>query len=101
MMTKARPDVMVRGRFGMMAFDETATLPAIGVPTKVVMGDRDTMTLLEAGQFIARNIPGAKLATLAPVRHPGLVEHQDRFDPLPADFATTSLTAATATVVTA
>ncbi len=83
----------------MMAFDETATLPAINVPTMVVIGDRDITTLPEAGQFIARNIPGAKLATLEPARHLGLIEHHDRFDPLIADFADTCLTAATASVV--
>jgi pimeloyl-ACP methyl ester carboxylesterase len=100
MMAKARPDVLARGMFGMMAFDETATLPTISVPTLVVIGDRDITTLPEAGRFIARNIPGADLTTLAPARHLGLMEYHDRFDQLLADFATSSLTATTAAVVT-
>ena len=58
-------------------------------PTLVVVGDKDTTTLPEAGQFIASNVPGAKLATLSPARHMGLIEHHGRFDQLVADFADT------------
>ena len=56
-MPTARPDVLARGMLGMIAYDATATLPTIGVPVLAVVGDRDTMTLPEAGQFIARSMP--------------------------------------------
>src|SRR5438105_1048746 len=75
MLAKARPDVLARGMFGMMAFDETATLAAIGVPTRVVIGDRDKTTVPEAGQFIARSIPRSEPVTFSPARHLGRFEY--------------------------
>ncbi len=85
----ARPDVLARGMLGMIGYDATATLATISVPTLVVVGDKDTTTLPEAGQFISSNVPKATLATLSPARHMGLIEHHGQFDQLVADFATT------------
>jgi pimeloyl-ACP methyl ester carboxylesterase len=82
---------------GMMAFDESATLPTIGVPTLVVIGDEDQTTVPEAGRWIARGIPGSKLVTLSPARHLGLVEYHDQFHGLLADCAGSWLAAATST----
>ena len=98
-MLKARPDVLARGMFGMMAFDESATLPMISVPTLVVIGDRDVTTVPAAGEYIARNIPGALPVTLSPARHLGLFEYHGQFDQILADFADSCLSAATSTVV--
>jgi pimeloyl-ACP methyl ester carboxylesterase len=95
MMVKAPPDVLARGMLGMMAFDEAATLPAIGVPALVVIGDRDVTTLPEAGRFIVRNIPRSMPVMLAPARHLGLIQHHALFDRLLADFAGSCLAAAT------
>ena len=86
-MPHARPDVLARGMLGMIDYDATATLATIGVPTLVVVGDQDTTTLPEASEFMARNVPGAELATLSPARHMGLIEHHERFDRLVAEFA--------------
>src|SRR5262249_29879569 len=72
LMARARPEVLARGMFGMVAFDETATLPTINVPTLVVIGDRDKTTVPEAGSYIARSIPGSLPVTLSPARHLGL-----------------------------
>ena len=99
-MLKARPDVLARGMFGMMAFDESATLPTIPVPTLVVIGDRDKTTVPEAGEFIARNIPGSLPVTLSPARHLGLFEYHGQFDQILADFADSCLATAPTTVVT-
>ncbi len=85
----ARPDVVARGMFGMLAYDATATLAKIPIPALVVVGDQDTTTVPEAGQTIAKNIPGATLATLAPAKHMGLIEHHERFNALVADFVAT------------
>jgi pimeloyl-ACP methyl ester carboxylesterase len=82
-----RPDVLARGMLGMIAYDAAAVLGAIDVPTLVVVGDEDTMTTPEAGEFIARHIPGAELVTLAPARHMGFLEHHGRFDRIVAEFA--------------
>jgi pimeloyl-ACP methyl ester carboxylesterase len=84
---RARPDVLARGMLGMLAFDATATLSRIDVPTLVVVGDEDTTTKPEAGEFIANQVPGGRLATLSPAKHLGLVEHHGQFDRLLAEFA--------------
>jgi pimeloyl-ACP methyl ester carboxylesterase len=90
-MPRGRPDVLARGMLGMIAYDATATLARINVPTLVVVGDQDTTTKPEAGEFIARNVPGATLATLSPAKHMGLLEHHERFDRLVAGFADSCL----------
>jgi pimeloyl-ACP methyl ester carboxylesterase len=86
-MPHARPDVLARGMLGMIAYDATSVLPDITVPSLVIVGDKDTTTLPEAGEFIARHIPEAEAVTLAPAKHMGLMEHHDRFDRLVAEFA--------------
>ncbi len=93
----ARPDIVARGMLGMMAYDETANLPNIDIPVLVVVGDLDTTTPAEAGQYIARTIPGAELATLAPARHMGLIEQHRVFDPLLARFCQACFAAKDAT----
>jgi pimeloyl-ACP methyl ester carboxylesterase len=92
-MPHARPDVLARGMLGMIAYDATDVLPGITVPTLVIVGDKDTTTLPEAGEFIAGHVPGAEAVTLTPARHMGLMEHHDRFDRLVADFAASCQTA--------
>jgi pimeloyl-ACP methyl ester carboxylesterase len=92
LMPHARPDVLARGMLGMIGYDATATLPTIPVPTLVVVGDQDTTTLPEAGQFISRSVPNGRLATLSPAKHLGLIEHHAQFDELVAGFAESCLT---------
>ncbi len=94
-MPHARPDVLARGMLGMIAYDATSVLPDITVPTLVIVGDKDTTTPPEAGEFIAGHIPGAEAVTLAPAKHMGLIEHHDRFDRLVAKFAAGCQTAIT------
>jgi pimeloyl-ACP methyl ester carboxylesterase len=86
-MPRARPDVLARGMLGMIAYDATATLKTIPAPILVVTGDQDSTTLPEAGDHIARCAPNAELATLAPAKHLGLIEHHSTFGKLVADFA--------------
>jgi pimeloyl-ACP methyl ester carboxylesterase len=86
-MAQDRPDVLARGMLGMIGYDATATLPTIRKPTLVIVGDQDTTTLPEAGQFMSRAIPNAQLETLSPAKHLGLIEHHGRFDELVANFA--------------
>ena len=90
-MPHARPDVLARGMLGMIGYDATAALPTIPVPTLVVVGDQDTTTLPEAGRFISRSVPNARLETLSPAKHLGLIEHHGRFDELVAEFADSCL----------
>jgi len=51
-----------------------------------VVGDRDNMTLPEAGQFITQNVPMGELTTLVPARHMGLIEHHYLFNQTVARF---------------
>ena len=94
-MPHARPDVLARGMLGMIAYDATGALPGITVPTLVIVGDKDTTTLPEAGEFIASHVPRAEAVTLAAARHMGLIEHHGRFDRLVAEFAASCQTAIT------
>ncbi|WP_435008981.1 alpha/beta fold hydrolase [Tundrisphaera lichenicola] len=86
-MPLGRPDVLARGMLGMIAYDATEVLARIPVPTLVFVGDEDTTTLPEAGEFIANHVPRAKLVTLSPAKHMGLLEHHDQFDRVVAEFA--------------
>ena len=95
-MPHARPDVLARGMLGMLGYDAASTLPKIPVPTLVVVGDQDATTLPEAGQFISRGVPKAKLSTLSPAKHLGLIEHHAKFDELVSAFAESHLTTSVA-----
>ena len=74
---QASPAVLARGMLGMMRYDATKTLAAISVPTLVVAGDRDSTTKPEASERIRASVPGARLITLTPAKHLGLIEHHD------------------------
>ena len=78
-MPQASPAVLARGMLGMMRFDETETLTEINVPTLVVAGDRDTTTVPAASERIKSTIPNARLVTLSPARHLGLIERREDF----------------------
>jgi pimeloyl-ACP methyl ester carboxylesterase len=78
-MLKASPAVQARGNLAIFKFDERATLPAIPVPTLVIVGDIDRVTIPEAGHTIASEIPQSTLITLAPANHGGFIEHHARF----------------------
>jgi pimeloyl-ACP methyl ester carboxylesterase len=73
------PAVLARGMFGMLRYDATAALRSINVPALVVPGDRDPILPPEASERIRDGIPGARLQTLSPARHMGLIEHHERF----------------------
>jgi pimeloyl-ACP methyl ester carboxylesterase len=90
-MPLGRPDVLARGMLAMIHYDATEALPRIHVPTLVFVGDKDTTTPPEAGEFIAKSVPKAKLVTLSPAKHMGLLEHHDQFDRAVAKFAESCL----------
>ena len=84
---QASPAVMARGMLGMMRYDATKTLAAISVPTLVVAGNRDSTTKPEASERICASIPGARLITLTPAKHLGLIEHHTRYAEVVREFA--------------
>jgi len=87
----ASPAVVARGMFGMLHFDEQATLPTIPIPVTALAGINDRITLAEANQHIATSVPRGHFVSLDPGGHLSLLE-QAR--PLAATIAS-SQTAAT------
>jgi 3-oxoadipate enol-lactonase len=60
------------------AMDHRPLLPKITAPTLVIAGRHDPGTTLQAGEFIAQHIPGAKLAVLE-TAHIANVEEPKRY----------------------
>jgi len=83
----APPAVLARGMFGMLGYDATETLPTIDVPTLVVPGDRDSTCVPQASERIHQDLPASLLVPLAPAKHMGLIEHNERFAELVRAFA--------------
>ena len=57
--------------------DSRPDLPGIKVPTLVVVGDSDTITIPEAAKEMAAGIPGAKLVIIPNAGHMALVEQPE------------------------
>jgi pimeloyl-ACP methyl ester carboxylesterase len=74
----ASPAVLARGALAMLRYDETATLPTIPVPTLVVVGDHDRVTVPEASEHISRTVPSARLVRLRRTGHMGLLDQHAR-----------------------
>jgi pimeloyl-ACP methyl ester carboxylesterase len=83
---QASPAVMARGMLGMMRYDAMKTLGRISVPTLVVAGDQDSVTKPEASELINSEIPSARLITLSPAKHLGLIEHHTRYVAVVREF---------------
>jgi pimeloyl-ACP methyl ester carboxylesterase len=88
---KASPAVSARGMFGMLAYDASATLPTIPVPTLVVAADRDPLCVPAASEYIRQAVPSAQRVDLAPARHMGLLEHHRHFAKIVRTFASSCL----------
>jgi pimeloyl-ACP methyl ester carboxylesterase len=84
---QAPPAVMARGMLGMMRYDATQTLANISVPVLVVAGDGDPVTKPEASERIRSGVPRARLVTLTPAKHLGLIEHDTRYAEVVREFA--------------
>ncbi len=76
---KASPGVLVQGVLAMFKFDETTTLPKITVPTLVVVGKSDIVTLPVASERISAEVPQGELSLLSPGGHMVLVESNQQF----------------------
>jgi pimeloyl-ACP methyl ester carboxylesterase len=76
------PAVLARGALGMLRYDAQDALARITVPVRVIAADGDSVCLPEASQFMAATIPSARLHTLGPARHLGLMERNEDFSRL-------------------
>lgn len=82
------PAVLARGMIATFAYDETATLPAIGVPTLVLTGHLDRVLVPEASLHMCEVVPAACLVKLQPAGHMGLLEQHARFGETVGEFST-------------
>lgn len=76
---KSWPAVMAHGYLAMLKYDATEVLATIPVPSLIIAGDDDSTCTPEASVFMGQQIPQARLTTLKPARHCGLVEHHAQF----------------------
>jgi pimeloyl-ACP methyl ester carboxylesterase len=58
----------------MFRYDARDILPDIAVPTLVVTGNHDLITLPSAGEVISSSVPGAQRVEIEPSGHLGLIE---------------------------
>lgn len=84
--TKASPAVAARGCLGMLRFDARDALPEVEIPILVVAGDLDPITLPEASEEIRQSVARGRLSRLSPAKHYGLIEHDQAFAKLVAEF---------------
>lgn len=83
---KASPAVIARGCLGMLQLDEDATLRQIPVPVLAIAAEDDPITLPEASDHIAGTAPAGRLHTLRSTKHFGLIEYDQEFSEVAAQF---------------
>jgi pimeloyl-ACP methyl ester carboxylesterase len=83
---KAWPAVVARGNLAMLEFDEQATLPHIEIPTLVLAGRHDRMTVPQASEVIEGRLSHGVLYTLDS-GHLGFWEQHDELAQIVAEFA--------------
>ena len=83
---KLTSEVPVRVSAGLMLeilrFDADRVLPTIGLPTTVVVGDRDMMTPQPQAEYMADHIKGAELVVLPGCGHMLMLERPDELNQL-------------------
>jgi pimeloyl-ACP methyl ester carboxylesterase len=76
---KDNPGVVAKGLLAVLRWDEADTPAGISVPTLVITGDADRITLPEAGVGMSRMIPNAELVRIDPAGHNGLLEEGQQY----------------------
>ncbi|MDP2693586.1 MAG: alpha/beta fold hydrolase, partial [Gallionella sp.] len=66
--------------------DLRSVLPGIHQPTLVIGGERDTLTPPQAAQYLAAQLPDARLAVIEGAAHAPFLSHPDEFVEILADF---------------
>jgi len=80
------PAVLSRGALGMLRYDASKILSQIRIPTLILCGDQDAVTLPEASEHIDREVPAASLHKLVPGKHCAHIEHDSAFAGRLAEF---------------
>jgi len=82
----ASPGVQARGVLAMLRYDATSTLSTIAAPVLVLAGHLDRMTIPEANQFIAGQIPNGVFLELSPGGHMSILEQHEQFNEAVSEF---------------
>jgi len=85
------PEVLAKGMLGMIRFHESASVKTIDLPTVVVAGEKDPVTLPSASQFLTDSIPQAYGVSIPMGRHQAQMEMNESFLGELKAFARTSL----------
>jgi len=85
--TKANPAVEAKGVIAMQGWDITPKLPGVSVPVLILGGEVDLVTKEEAGETIARTIPGGRFKLMPGCGHMGFYEYAEAYNREIAAFA--------------
>lgn len=72
--TMTSPAVMARCCLGMFRYDVTQHLKNISVPTLIIAANKDRLTKPAASEYMKQHLSNARLVTVAPGNHQGLLE---------------------------
>jgi pimeloyl-ACP methyl ester carboxylesterase len=73
------PAVVAKGILATLDWDETATLERISVPTSMLVGKEDRITVPAASYHMAKTVRAALLKEITPAGHSGIVEEGDAY----------------------
>ena len=78
--SKGSPAVQAKGNLAMLHWSVTDQLARVTVPTLVLGGSRDIVTLPDASRTIAAAIPGARLSIIDGCGHMGFMEAHETYN---------------------
>jgi pimeloyl-ACP methyl ester carboxylesterase len=84
--TMAPPDVEAKGSLAMFRWDGSGAFGRAGLPTLVIGGDVDVITLPSASQVIAEQAPRARLEIIPDANHMGPLERDEIYNRLIGEF---------------
>lgn len=87
MLASAREETVIGCADALTAFDLTAQLDRVAIPTLVVNGTADLLTTPGDARRLARGIPGARLELVPGAGHMVMLEQAERLDALLRGFA--------------
>jgi pimeloyl-ACP methyl ester carboxylesterase len=73
------PAVVAKGILATLDWDESRTLEGISVPTTIIVGKEDRLTVPEASRYMAKTVADGRLNEITPAGHSGIVEEGDAY----------------------
>jgi 3-oxoadipate enol-lactonase len=87
MLSECPPETRLNAPRALIGLDLTDDLPAVTIPTLVVVGTSDVLTPPAQARLIARLIPGARLEVFPGGGHMLMLERAEALDRMIIDFA--------------